>query len=153
MSVFGVILVGIFPHLDSVQYIAPYSIQIQENTNQNNSVEVSWKHRDICGGHYYWSYKANLQKFAECYYFKNYKNYKNYKNHRINYKITRFNLIKQFHYWNYLKKLRKLEKLNSFAGPKGLFFAGTAQLLYISLWLLSEADLGLLQHPRWNTLW
>ena len=40
MSVFGVILVRIFPHSDWIRRdmsISPYSVQMRENTDQNNS--------------------------------------------------------------------------------------------------------------------
>ena len=38
MSVFGVIQVAIFPHLDwEILFIFPYSVQMRENADQNNS--------------------------------------------------------------------------------------------------------------------
>ena len=35
--VFGVILVRIFPHSDWILRISPYTVRMQENTDQNNS--------------------------------------------------------------------------------------------------------------------
>ena len=41
VSVFGVILVRIFPHSDwirrDMEYLSPYSVRMRENADQNNS--------------------------------------------------------------------------------------------------------------------
>ena len=37
VSVFGVIVVSIFPHSDWILRISPYSVRMRENTDQNNS--------------------------------------------------------------------------------------------------------------------
>ena len=37
VSVFGVVLVHIFPHLSVLRSISPYSVQMRENTDLNNS--------------------------------------------------------------------------------------------------------------------
>ena len=37
VSVFGVILVRIFPYSDWILHISPYSVQMRENSDQNNS--------------------------------------------------------------------------------------------------------------------
>ena len=44
MSAFGVILMRIFPHLDWIRSISPYSVQMRENTDQNKSEHGNSSH-------------------------------------------------------------------------------------------------------------
>ena len=44
MSVFGVFLVRVFPHLDWILRFSPYSVRMRENTDQKNSEYGHFSH-------------------------------------------------------------------------------------------------------------